>query len=236
MLATSVVVCTFVRSTGGFNDLGWRGMLVAEVVLVIWAADFFPGWPQRGFVNAPQRALLTIFLTLGAAGTIYDLAIERAYPMLADRGKITPMDWMSSDRDFGRRTYAARTAYEWLKRATPETAAVQGNPHVMFQDTLGMLYADRHMVAEDTACMVSLGGEARECAPLLSRLETAFPAAGQAVSSIQEVCAGMPVDVLVAKDTDRAWADRESWVWRERPAYANAYVRMFRCGVRTAAR
>jgi hypothetical protein len=46
----------------------------------------------------------------------------------------------------------------------------------------------------------------------------------------------MPVDVLVAKDTDRAWADRESWVWRERPAYANAYVRMFRCGVRTAAR
>jgi hypothetical protein len=161
-------------------------MLVAEVVLVIWAADFFPGWPQRGFVNAPQRALLTIFLTLGAAGTIYDLAIERAYPMLADRGKIPPMDWMSSDRDFGRRTYAARLAYEWLKRATPETAAVQGNPHVMFQDTLGMLYADRHMVAEDTACMVSLGGEARECAPLLSRLETAFPAAGQAVSSIQD--------------------------------------------------
>jgi hypothetical protein len=44
------------------------------------------------------------------------------------------------------------------------------------------------------------------------------------------------VDVLVAKDTDSAWSDRDGWVWREKPMYANSYVRLFGCGLRTAAR
>jgi hypothetical protein len=238
IVATSIVMCTFLRSSGGgSNDLGWRGMLVAEVVLVIWAADFFPGWSQLGFLNAHQRTLLALFLLLGAAGAAYDLAIGRAYPLLADHGLVPPMDWMSRDRDFGRRTYAARAAYEWMQRATPETAAVQANPQVTFQDTLGMIYGERHTVAADNACLAAFGGDPAECRPLVARLQEVYPQPGRTASaSIQDVCAALPVDVLVAKDTDGVWSDRESWVWRERPVYANEYVRMFRCGVRTAAR
>jgi hypothetical protein len=46
---------------------------------------------------------------------------------------------------------------------------------------------------------------------------------------MQEVCAAMPIDILVAKDYDPPWANRESWVWRARPVFANEYVRMFSC-------
>lgn len=238
MLATSVLVCTFLRSTsGGFNDLGWRGMLVAEFVLLLWAADLFPEWKHPGLPRARQRGLMVAFVALGAAGTVYDLAIERVYPVLADRGVVPPLDWMSPDREFGKRTYAARAAYQWLQHATPATAAVQANPKVVFQDTLGMLYGDRHAVAADVGCLAAFGGDSKECPPLVSRLQGIFPPAGRAApEGIQEVCAALPVDVLVAKDTDSAWRDRGSWVWREKPVYANRYVRLFRCGPRMARR
>ncbi|MCU1234717.1 MAG: hypothetical protein JWP63_2684, partial [Candidatus Solibacter sp.] len=92
MLKISILVCTFMRfSVIGCNDLGWRGMLIAEFVLLLWAADLF---------------------ALGFAGTVYDLAIVRLYPVLADRGVVPPLDWMSPDREFGRRTYAERAAYQ----------------------------------------------------------------------------------------------------------------------------
>jgi hypothetical protein len=56
MLTISILVCTFMRSSViGCNDLGWRGMLIAEfVLLLLWAADLF---------------------ALGFVGTVYDLAI-----------------------------------------------------------------------------------------------------------------------------------------------------------------
>ncbi len=46
---------------------------------------------------------------------------------------------------------------------------------------------------------------------------------------MQEVCAAMPIDLLVAKDQDPVWTNRDSWVWRTQPAFANDYVRVFRC-------
>jgi hypothetical protein len=230
MLATSLLVCTFMRSTIGCNDLGWRGLLVAEFVLLLWAVDIFPRREHLAFLNEHQRDLMVLFVALGAAGTVYDLAIVRLYPVLADRGVVPPLDWMSPDRDFGKRTYAARAAYEWLQHTTPPTAAVQANPKVVFQDTLGMIYGDRHAVAADLGCLAGFGGDPRECPPIVARLQEIYPPAGRsAASAIQEVCDTLPVDVLVAKDTDTAWSDRASWVWKERPLYANRYVRLFGC-------
>jgi hypothetical protein len=234
MLVTSVAICTFMRSAGDLNDLGWRGMVVAEFVLLLWAADLFPHAEQAGFLTSGQRALMLVFVTLGAMGTVYDLAIGRIYPVLADRGVVPPLDWMAPDREFGKRTYAARIAYDWVRHATPPAAAVQANPKVVFQDTLGMIYGDHHTVAADVAgCLSIFGGNPKDCPPLISRLQTIFPPEGQRASeSIQQVCAALPVDVLVAKDTDLVWKDPGSWVWREKPAYANRFLRLFRCGQR----
>ena len=81
MVATSVLVCTFLRSSViGCNDLGWRGMLVAEFVLLLWASDLFANRDRLAFLNASQRQLMMVFFALGFAGTVYDLAIVRFYP------------------------------------------------------------------------------------------------------------------------------------------------------------
>ena len=230
MVATSVLVCTFLRSSViGCNDLGWRGMLVAEFVLLLWASDLFANRDRLAFLNASQRQLMMVFFALGFAGTVYDLAIVRFYPVLADRGVVPPLDWMSPDREFGRRTYAERAAYEWLRSATPATAAVQSNPKVVFQDTVGMIYGDRPTVAATVSCLTAFGGDPASCPPIVSRVQSMFPAAAAAAASLEEGCQSLPVDTFVAKDTDAVWSDRQSWVWTGRPAYANAYMRLFRC-------
>ena len=118
MIATSILICTFLRSSViGCNDLGWRGFLIAQFMLLLVTADLFC---ERDVLRAKDRAILVIFLALGAVGTVYDLAITRTYPVLADAGVFPPLDWMSPDRHSGQRTYASRAAYEWVRRATPK--------------------------------------------------------------------------------------------------------------------
>jgi len=238
MALTSTLACTFLRSgVIGNNDLGWRGFLIAQFVLVLWAVDIFGDRERLAFLTAHQRQLLCVFFALGFAGTVTDIAIIRFYPLMCDRGIVPPLEWMqTSGGDTGRLTYAARSAYEWLQHATPPSATVQSDLNG-YQDTLGMTYSDRPTVASTVECLTGFGGDPGECRPVVSRLQQLFPHdGGAAASGIQDACDNLALSVLVAKSSDPAWRDRSSWVWRERPIYANESVRLFGCRVRTAAR
>jgi hypothetical protein len=224
MAAVSILVCTFLRSNLiGNNDLGWRGFLIAQFVLLLWAADLLADWP-----GIRSRALLTSLIALGAAGTLYDVAILRLYPVLADRGAVPMVAWMSPDRQLGKRTYAARQTYEWVDRQTPQTAVIQYNPKVAIQDTPAGLYSDRRAIAAGPDCLCTFGGDLRQCTPILATLEKLY-AKEPGPESFQEVCRAMPIDMLVAKDTDPVWENRAGWVWEQQPVFANEYFRVFRC-------
>jgi hypothetical protein len=54
-----------------------------------------------------------------------------------------------------------------------------------------------------------------------------------AKEGLREACESIPADILVAKDTDAVWKDRRSWVWTEKPVYANSYIRLFACKTHT---
>jgi hypothetical protein len=226
MVATSVLICTFVRSSViGNNDLGWRGFLIAQFGLLLWAVDVLAGGALA------SRRFLAVLLALGVAGTAYDVAILRAFPLLADAGIVAPVGWMSPDRQFGMRTYAARDAYQWAARALPAAAKLQFNPYVHLQDTYALLYSNRQIVAGDGSCLSGFGGDPAACPEVIAKLKPFYPAAGQpAPSSIAMLCSDLPIDVLVAKDLDAVWTDRQSWVWNEKPLFANAYFRLFGCG------
>src|SRR6185437_9534528 len=224
MAATSILICTFLRSSViGCNDLGWRGFLIAEFILLLMGVEIFS---ERHILAKGDRAILTLFFVIGAAGTVCDLALTRTYPILADAGIVPPLDWMSPDRNYGERTYAARAAYEWLRTATPENAAVQFNPKVVFQETTEMLYASRRVAAADLTCSAVFGGSARDCAPIVDRANALYAPGGD----LHDACSSLRVGVVIAKDTDAVWTDRRSWVWREPPMFANSYVRLFSCG------
>jgi len=226
MIGVSMTICTFLRSSLiGNNDLGWRGFLVAQFALLIWTADLLANWPK-----VPRRGLLTVLLVLGAAGTAYDVGILRLYPLLSDHNDVPQVDWFGPDRLVGRRTYAVREAYEWARAHTAADAVVQHNP-VRVQDTAALYYAERQSAAADSQCSTTFGGDPGECAPLAAALKALYAADADA-GALQHACATLPIDLFVAKDIDRAWRNPASWVWQTQPAFANEYVRMFRCPAR----
>jgi len=178
-------------------------------------------------------------IAIGAAGTACDVFLFRFYPVLADRGALPELGWMSPDRMLGERNYAVREAYEWADRHTPAGAIFQFSPHADLQDTPGFLYSNRQIAAADPGCLAGFGGDASLCAPIVAAADLLFPERGQPAPENSAACAKLGADVLIAKDTDFVWSVQDSWVWREKPLYANRMVRVFGCrnsAVRSAIR
>jgi hypothetical protein len=224
MIATSVTICTFLRSSLiGNNDLGWRGFLIAQFGLLLLAVDVLSDLRE-------QRKFLATLLLLGAAGSAYEIAINRFYAPLADKGIVPIFSWLASDRHAGERNYANREAGEWATAATVPTAIVQFNPVLVEQNTSAPLYSERPTLAADRSCMSTFGGDPALCAPVIGALSSVFPrVGGTAATDLDSVCRDLPIDMIAASDTDPEWNDRHSWVWSQTPAFANAYVRLFRC-------
>lgn len=241
MISTSIVVCTFLR-TGVIqnNDLGWLGFLIAQFILLIWAADLFMKLSVRsrvqanatgdGTIGRGRRDLLIAFLMIGALGVVYDLTMLRFFPLLSDAGVVPKLLWLAKDEKLGIRTYANREAYEWLRARTPVQAILQQNPQVDVQDSFYGLYANRQTVAENISCGTVFGGDPQQCRPISTRLIALFSAGDNSSSqSFVLACRSLPVDFFVAKDTDGAWKDQHSWVWTRTPIFANGFVRLFPC-------
>lgn len=224
--ATSVAVCTFLKSgVISNNDLGWRGFLIAQFMLLILAADLFSVRITRA-----HKVFLTTLLLLGAVGVAYDLAMLRFFPLLSDAGTVPTIAWLASDKKLGERTYANREAYEWLRARTNVDAIIQQNPNPVYQDTFYGLYSNRQTVAEDKACATVFGGDPHECVPIVKQLSGLFSTSSTSTSqSFQSACESLPINFFVAKDTDKAWSDRVSWVWTRTPIFANKFVRLFPC-------
>jgi hypothetical protein len=229
MIATSVAICSFLCSTViANNDLGWRGFLVAQFGLLLWSVDVVLDRRYK------RSVVLAAMMALGAAGTVADVFLFRVYPVLADRGALPELTWMSPDRKLGERNFALREAYEWADRHTPAGAIVQFDPHPALQDTTAFLYSNRQIAAADQWCLAGFGGDASLCAPMVAAADLLFPQRGQPAPESSAACEKLGADVLIVKDTDFVWSVHDSWVWREKPLYANRMVRVFGCRNRAA--
>jgi hypothetical protein len=217
----SLAACTFLRSgVIGNNDLGWHGSLPAQFMLLIRGAQWLPAAKTKKWL--PLAAL-------GLVGTIYDQALVRFYAPLYPAKFLAKIPWLAPDEKLGERTYANREAYEWLRAHSAADSRMQQNPNPVIQDTFYGLYANRSTVAEDRECAATFGGDSKECPPLQKILEPLF-ASNPPAESFESACAALPIDFLVAKDTDAVWGGEGTWVWRRQPVLANRFVRVFRCG------
>jgi len=159
-------------------------------------------------------------------GVVYDLAILRFYPVLSDSGTVPKIYWLADDQRLGERTTANREAYQWLRGRTTPQAIIQQNPDV-FQENFYGLYGQRQTMAGGKVCLTTFGGDPLDCTPLLLRLAPLF--AGGTSDRLDAACRALPVDAFIAKDTDGAWRDKTSWVWRTSPAFQNSFVRIYFC-------
>ncbi len=223
MAVISVVACTFLRSgVIANNDLGWRGFLIVQFVLLIRGVQLLP--------EVKSKKLLVLAI-LGFAGTVYDQALLRFYPLLSDAKVLPKVPWLAQDEQLGHRTYANREAYEWLRAHSAATVIVQQNPLPGVQDSFYELYANRRTVAEDIQCASQFGGDPKACEPLQKEIRRLFSSQSRP-DELDAVCDMLPIDFIVAKDTDAGWRNSDSWVWRREPIFKNRFVRIFPCPLR----
>lgn len=226
LLFSSITICTFVKSGAiANNDLGWRGFLVAQFVLLLWGGEILADWHL--IPSFKIRALLLGMVVLGAAGVVYDLTILRFFPLWSDEGRVPKIDWLSRDAQLGKRTYANREAYEWLRTKFSKDAIIQQNPTPFYQDTFFGLYGQSQTVAENQYCGTAFGGNPQVCAEIIPDLKHLYERGNE--TALKSACAAFTVDVFIAKDTDAAWQDRSSWIWTQKPVFRNDFVRLFPC-------
>jgi hypothetical protein len=238
MLATSLLLCTFLRSDSlASNDLGWRGIIFAQFVLLIWGAELCDNsFASLGKLRKPAFSFTGALLFLGLAATLYDVTMLRIYPILLDDFAIPRYHWLAPDRHLGERTYALREIYEKLKTELPNQALVQQNPDTNPGDLFFGLYADRQTAADTLSCGVVFGGSANICQSTISSIRGLFDEAAHFNSSqVDAVCRKLSISAVVVKDTDSVWNDRNSWVWKREPLTGNPYARAFLCGNNTIA-
>ena len=250
LVANSFLIGTFLKSsTTGTNDLGWRCFLPAQLILLLWGATLVHDWwfdgsavevhptPPRLWV----RATLSTLLTLGALGTAYQAFMLRLFPILTDRGVRGGVSWVDVDRQFGKRVYALRSAYEVLDAQLPASAILQTNPvttnnPAAIHSVLHMLYSGHDFAAAtpagDPECGTAFGGDPRLCALRQQKLKELFERPDG--SDLDATCGEYGIDAVVVESSDRVWQQPASWIWSRSPAVANDYVIAFRCGAAVA--
>jgi hypothetical protein len=239
LVMTSFLIGTFLRSsTIGSNDLGWRCFLPAQLILLLWGVMLVDDWWFHHSSVAPQpavhpwdRGALATLLILGILGTSYEVFMLRMFPVLSDRGAIAGPSWVDPDRQFGKRTYALRSAYEVINAQLPSSAVVQSNPATE-DPILEMLYSGHDAAAGGSECGAVFGGDPGLCALRVQKLAGLFELPDG--SNLDATCRQYGIDAIVVEDSDDVWQEPSSWIWSHHPIVANDYVRAFRCGAAAA--
>jgi hypothetical protein len=248
MFTVCLLTMSLLKSdTSGANDLGFRGMLVVQFVLLLWAApvihDLFFGRnaaagsePAAQRIDAPWtnarwlRVALVCTLALGVAATAFQLTWLRAYAPLADNRKLRRSDFTLGSRGFGERTYWLREGFGRLDELTSPSTIVQYNP-VRDEVLIEHLYSTRQAVMGDPFCGSAFGGDAGKCRDAFPYFAIVFnnPEAVRN-SNLDQLCDDYAVHVLVATDADPVWRDASSWVWTQPLLLANPKMRAVTCG------
>jgi len=221
MVVTSVAICTFLKSgVITNNDLGWRGFLPAQFMLLIWAVELLrvpeDKWTGTSRLYAILRPAIPLVLVLGIVSTAYSAVTLRGVEMLNYRGP---------DHSVAGRNFSARVVYEQLRSLLPVTAVLQQNPDLENPVYWG-LYSNRQTAAAGLNCGIEFGGNRSRCSELYPGLAGLFQS-GDSPDRAASICRMSNIDVLVVTDGDPVWKISDSWVWKVTPIVAADSARAF---------
>jgi hypothetical protein len=237
LLSVTIFVGSFIRSTViGNNDLGWRAWLAGQFILLIWSVDvikrLFPnGWHKNeGLPKSTRRIIqyLKLFLIIGLLTTMTDVVLLRTWPMLVDAGIAGFPSSLSPDTQLGKRTFAARLAYDYINSHAPENILIQDNPTDLLNRPIG-LYANRPIaISGQTAYGVSMQ-DFKSRAASISNIFTSNSNWAQ----IDQACTVNNINLFVTTDVDPLWKKLPALEQHRNAFYQNQYYSVFICGDQT---
>ena len=215
-LATgTILVCTFLHSTIRWNDLGWRGFLVAQFVLLLWGvpvaeAIFHKLDPDTATsILWRYKPLVAFCLIVGFSGTIVELYNLRVH------------FW----GPYGPSTIVMRDTYEWVDKNTPRNSVVLFNPE-QDSDYFSIFYGRRQATVGGLIFPFLYGGVTKQETSVLSDATDLF-ATGKTVDDVRRFRDLYHVNAVVVFAKDPAWKDSSSWVWKMQPAFTTQDSRVF---------
>ncbi len=229
-----LIVSVVASDSSGVNDLGFRGILIVQFVLLIWAAPLvtelcLPRGHSR--LGLGWKIAFSASIILGVLGTLGQVGVLRLYEPIVDAGILPRMEpWMGLSPGLGKHTLQIRKSIERLKAITPRSAVLQYNPSgpdLFFFH----LYADRQAAAGDDSCGAGFGGELQKCKQAYGYISSAFNERETTHGwNIDEFCDAFHINILVATSSDEVWKDEGSWVWTRTPLLADDSMRAIACG------
>jgi hypothetical protein len=235
LLSVTFIICTFVRSTTiDSNDFGWRAWLPGQFILLVWSVDviilFFPEIKFRqpatlSWVNRRVWSQLRIFIILGLLTTIVDIAMLRIWTMLVDTGVAGFPNSFSDNVELGRRTFAAREAYEFINHNTLQNIHIQQNTDELLNIPIG-LYSNRAIaISGHTAFGIPKEDfliHANSVGKIFNNEST--------WNEIDRSCKTNSIDMIVVNNEDPIWNYLPSLEEERHPFYQNQYYAVLNCG------
>jgi hypothetical protein len=232
VLGASAFVCTFFASTSGTsgNDLGWRGFMPAQFILLLWTTELLnsSAAPPAAFVplRRGQFRVLILLLAIGVSSTMADLVLLRTHDLFVDSPWFNELSRIPNvDHRVGEHYAVVADTYAWIRSHTPANAVVQANPdeRAFFYG----LYANRPALAIGADCD-GYSGRTTDCVVIKSALRPLF-SGHESRRDFPDVCRAYPVDLLIVTAGDPVWREPDSWIRYYRPVYSSEFTRVFAC-------
>lgn len=240
LLLTSLFICSFLKSTIiPNNDLGWRGILPAQFILLIWSANALPGIlshvsgklkPTQALPisKSVQFALLLTFL-IGLSSTLFDLFHLRFFFVMYDKQVwLTSQGGVYPPRDFGGEIYSLRQTYQFINDEYPKDFKIQNNPTVPDIDLPQGLYADRQSVVAGLGA-TTYGVPQNEYHAFADLISPIFLDPTIPSGTVKSLCTHYSIDLIIVIKNDPVWSEPKSWIWLQQPVFETSHTRVFLC-------
>ncbi|MBK8783080.1 MAG: hypothetical protein IPO22_15020 [Anaerolineales bacterium] len=239
LVAVVTILMSFLYSDIiSINDLGIRGWLPVQFILIVWAADVVGKDSRYKNALAPKvsgttrsttmlSAVINAALVVGLLTTLLEGIALRMWPMMIDASIVGFPNELSADTYLGERTYFGRLAYDYLRDNIPAGVITQSNPFVFLDHSSGVYGTHQMVVASRT----SYGIPPAAFNKLVEDVGVIFTDTNDSNwRSIDSLCRQYLIDVLIISDTDPIWNSISLLEEQRIPLYKNGYYAVFSCG------
>ncbi len=239
LLSVIVFMTTFFRSSiVSSNEIGWRGWLFGQFILLVWAVDVLQPYLFDAnliknkignllFSKNKRLKLLTYFAIAGILTSGIDLTLLRIWPIMVDLGITGFPNGLSPDIQLGKRTYSSRLAYEFIRESLPADVVIQNNPSRGLDRPSGLYASRQFAISYNAPYNVPLNVLSENSDGISAIFNSDMTATWMKIDSI---CNQYYIDVIVVNDIDPLWAQLPNLDIQRMPIFSNNYYSIYTCG------
>lgn len=206
--------CTFFRSAIINNDLGWRGFMFVQFLLILYSTpllDALSGNTTALPFELSQTVKLSakILLVLSCLTLLAEIYIGRFHPL----GPVHDQ------------TVAVRQAHEWLDQNLKPDTIVQHNPDTNIE-YFHALYGNRQVAIADALYGQLYGIRKELFDSTYAEVLTLFRQETE-IEQTKHLVAQYGIDALLVKRRDAVWADSNKWDNHFTRIYRSACCRIY---------